>query len=157
TGGSAGGHLAALAALTPNRSEWQPGFEDADTSVAAAVAFYGVYDFANRSGTSRAGTTALLAKRVMKTRLAHDPLRWEEASPLSPLGPQAPPFFVLHGVNDSLVPVEEARLFVNQLRGASTEPVVYAELPLAQHAFDSLPSVRAYHTAHAVERFLAVV
>ena len=34
TGGSAGGHLTALAALTPNDPEWQPGFEDADTSVA---------------------------------------------------------------------------------------------------------------------------
>jgi hypothetical protein len=35
--------------------------------------------------------------------------------------------------------------------------VVYAELPRAQHAFESLPSVRAHHTVHAVERFLAVV
>jgi acetyl esterase/lipase len=53
--------------------------------------------------------------------------------------------------------VQEARLFANRLRDTSTEAVVYAELPFAQHAFDSLPSVRAYHTAHAVERFLAVV
>jgi hypothetical protein len=34
---------------------------------------------------------------------------------------------------------------------------VYGELPLAQHAFDVFPSVRAHHTVHAVERFLAVV
>ena len=45
TGGSAGGHLSALAALTPDRTDWQPGFEDADTSVAAAVPFYGAYDW----------------------------------------------------------------------------------------------------------------
>src|SRR2546429_3426223 len=45
TGGSAGGHLSALAALTPNDPAWQPGFEDADTSVQAAVPYYGVYDF----------------------------------------------------------------------------------------------------------------
>ena len=37
TGGSAGGHLCALAALTPNDPEWQPGFEDVDTSVQVAV------------------------------------------------------------------------------------------------------------------------
>ncbi|HEY1442485.1 MAG TPA: alpha/beta hydrolase, partial [Mycobacterium sp.] len=37
TGGSAGGHLSALAALTPNDPKFQPGFEEADTSVAAAV------------------------------------------------------------------------------------------------------------------------
>ena len=29
SGGSAGGHLSALLALTPNEPEWQPGFEDA--------------------------------------------------------------------------------------------------------------------------------
>jgi acetyl esterase/lipase len=157
TGGSAGGHLAALAALTPGRAEWQPGFEDADTTVAAAVPFYGVYDFTNRSGTSRDDTMVLLEKRVLKTRLADDRPRWEQASPLCHVGPHAPPFFVLHGINDSLVPVEEARLFASQLRGVSTQAVVHAELPFAQHAFDTLPSVRAYHTAHAVERFLAVV
>jgi hypothetical protein len=43
------------------------------------------------------------------------------------------------------------------LRPVSRQPVVYAELPRAQHAFESLPSVRAHHTVHAVERFLAVV
>src|SRR6202035_162930 len=33
TGGSAGGHLASLAALTANYERLQPGFEDADTTV----------------------------------------------------------------------------------------------------------------------------
>ena len=157
TGGSAGGHLAALAALTPGRTEWQPGFEDADTSVAAAVPFYGVYDLTNRTETSRADTTAFLEKRVFKTSLTDDRARWEQASPLAHVGPDAPPFFVLHGVNDSLVPVQQARAFVSEFRGVSKRAVVYAELPMAQHAFDSLPSVRAHHAAHAVERFLAVV
>jgi acetyl esterase/lipase len=35
SGSSAGGHLAALAALTPNDPAFQPGFEDVDTSVTA--------------------------------------------------------------------------------------------------------------------------
>ena len=38
TGGSAGGHLSSLAALTPNRAEWQPGFEDVDTTRAGGGA-----------------------------------------------------------------------------------------------------------------------
>src|SRR5512132_1759962 len=37
SGSSAGGHMAALAALTPNDPAFQPGFEDADTSVTAAI------------------------------------------------------------------------------------------------------------------------
>src|SRR2546421_8998590 len=40
TGGSAGGHLAALIALTPNDPEFQPGFENVDTSVTAGVAVF---------------------------------------------------------------------------------------------------------------------
>ena len=50
SGGSAGGHLAALAALTPNDPQYQPGFEDADTSVVAAVPVYGRYDWFSPQG-----------------------------------------------------------------------------------------------------------
>ena len=143
TGGSAGGHLASLAALTPHVAEFQPGFEDADTSVAAAVPFYGVYDFVNRHGTSRADMEPFVGKYVFKTRLEADRARWEQASTISHVGPHAPPFFVLHGTNDSVVPVEQARTFVDELRKESSEPVVYAEIPGAQHAFECSPSVRA--------------
>ena len=157
TGGSAGGHLCSLAALTPGLAEFQPGFEEADTRVNACVAFYGVYDFTNRHGTSREDMQSFLEKRVFKSLVADDRPRWEQASTISHIGPEAPPFFVLHGTNDSLVPVEQARTFVDELRKSSGAPVVYAELPMAQHAFDILPSVRAAYTARAVERFLAVV
>ena len=61
TGGSAGGHLSSLAALTPNLADFQPGFEDADTSVAAAVPFYGVYDFTDRHGADNAELATFLA------------------------------------------------------------------------------------------------
>lgn len=157
TGGSAGGHLCSLAALTPNLTEWQPGFEDADTSVAAAVPFYGVYDFVNRHGTSRSDMEGFLAHRVFKSELGSDRARWEQASTISHVGPHAPPFFVIHGTNDSLVPVEQARTFVDHLRKASSNHVAYAEVPGAQHAFEMFPSVRAHAAAHAVEEFLAVI
>ena len=67
---------------------------------------------------------------------------------------QAPPMFVIHGSNDSLVPVEQARSFVSMLRAVSNNPVVYAELPHTQHGFEVFGSVRAVHTAHAIGRFL---
>ena len=53
TGGSAGGHLCALAALTPDDPQYQPGFEDADTSVVAAVPIYGRYDWFSTKGPGR--------------------------------------------------------------------------------------------------------
>jgi acetyl esterase/lipase len=157
TGGSAGGHLASLAALTPNITDFQPGFEEVDTSVAAAVPFYGVYDFVNRHGTSRADMEGFLARRVFKSKLGDDRARWEQASTISHVGPHAPPFFVLHGTNDTLVPIEQARTFVAELRKESTQPVVFGELAGAQHAFEIFPSLRAHAAAHAVERFLAVI
>jgi acetyl esterase/lipase len=40
SGGSAGGHLASLLALTPNWPEFQPDFEDVNTKVDACLAFY---------------------------------------------------------------------------------------------------------------------
>ncbi|MEO9140228.1 MAG: alpha/beta hydrolase [Jatrophihabitans sp.] len=157
TGGSAGGHLAAVAALTPGRKDWQPGFEDVDTSVAAAVPCYGVYDFLNRHGSGRADSNAWLEKTLFKTLATDDRTRWDEASPMSQVNAQAPPFFVLHGTNDTLSPATEARDFVRDLRAVSNQPVVFGELVGAQHAFDTFPSVRAHHMVHAVERFLGVV
>jgi acetyl esterase/lipase len=79
------------------------------------------------------------------------------ASPVTRVSTDAPPFFVLHGRNDSLVPVEQARGFVDKLRQFSKQPVVYAELPFTQHAFDIFGSARAGHAAIAVEQFLAEV
>jgi acetyl esterase/lipase len=66
----------------------------------------------------------------------------------------APPFFVLHGRNDTLVPVSVARTFVAALGAVSRAPVAYAELPLAQHAFDVLASLRCRATTDGVAAFL---
>src|SRR4029079_9732709 len=90
-------------------------------------------------------------------RLADDRRRWEQASPITHVGPHAPPFLVLHGTNDSLVPLAQPRAFVAALRERSAQPVVCAELAGAQHAFEAMPSVRTHATVQAVERFLAVV
>jgi acetyl esterase/lipase len=153
TGGSAGGHLAAMVALTADDPSYQPGFEDADTSVQAAVPFYGAYDLANVLDT-KAGSNRLdyfLARTVFKTK---DRSVFESATPLLHTRADAPPFFVIHGARDSLAPVEEARELVARLREVSKEPVVYAELPGAQHAFDVFHSIRSAHVIRGVERFL---
>ena len=155
TGGSAGGHLSALAALTPNRAEGQPGFEETDTTVQAAVPFYGVFDFLDRNGI-RPGMSMedMLADRVMQCKRAENPELWDAGSPLSHIREDAPPMFVIQGTHDSLVWVEEARSFVSALQEKSQQPVAYAELPGAQHAFEIFHSVRTDHTVNAVGQFL---
>ncbi|HZR81253.1 MAG TPA: alpha/beta hydrolase [Candidatus Binatia bacterium] len=155
TGGSAGGHLASLAALSPNDPDFQPGFESKDTTVQGCVSFYGVYDFTNKNGVYRnAGLRRLLERWVMKARLDDARERYERASPLYRVSADAPPFFVIHGDRDTLVPVGDARHFVEALRAVSREPVLYAELPGAQHAFEIFPSLRSQHVIDGVERYL---
>ena len=155
TGGSAGGHLSAMLALTGNDPVLQPGFESVDTSVQACVPHYGVYDFTAEDGTraSRLRVDNLVRPLVM-ARDAKYPDDYRAASPLYQVSPQAPPFFVIHGSNDSLVPVSEARSFVSALREVSKSPVAYAEMRGAQHAFDIFPSIRSAHVVRGVERFL---
>ena len=155
TGGSAGGHLSSLAALTPNVPDFQPGFETADTRVQAAVPLYGVYDFVDERALGVPETHDFIAKNVLKSTLEQDRKRWEQASPLHWVGPDAPPFMIVHGQNDVFARPGQARWFAESLRTKSHSPVVYAELPLAQHGFEAFPSVRAAHTVEAIERFLA--
>jgi acetyl esterase/lipase len=131
-GSSAGGHLAAMAALTPNDPAFQPGFERADTSVTAAICLYGYYGGLDT-----------------RDRLP--------SSPQAYIRTDAPPFFVAHGDQDTVVLVEDARRFVERLRSTSSHPVVYAELPGAQHAFDLFHSIRFETVVNAIEAFAAWV
>ena len=94
-GSSAGGHLAASAALTPNDPAFKPGFEGADTSVTAPISLYGFYG-------------------------AVDEAAGVPSSPVAYVGSDAPPFFVAHGDQDTLAPVDGARLFVERLRSTSS-------------------------------------
>jgi acetyl esterase/lipase len=158
TGGSAGGHLCSLAALTPDDPQWQPGFEDADTSVVAAVPIYGRYDWFTATGSGRKEFIAFLQKFVVKKRFAEHRQTYIDASSIKRLRPDAPPFFILHGRDDSIIPVSEGREFAAAMRNTSTSVVAYAEIPHAQHAFDFYyGSPRAHYTAAAVEEFLSWV
>lgn len=156
TGGSAGGHLASLAALTPNDPRFQPGFEDADTTVQAAVPYYGVYDFTNAEAMHEL-MLPFLEQFVMRARYADSPEVFEAASPISYAHNQAPPFFVLHGEKDELVPCGQARTFSAAMRDARAPTVAYAELANAHHAFDILSTVRSRLAANAVADFLGIV
>jgi acetyl esterase/lipase len=134
-GSSAGGHLAAMAGLTPNHTMFQPGFEQADTSVTGVISLYGYYGGVDSDRQSPS----------------------TPSSPAAYVAADAPPFFVTHGDHDTVVAVEDARALVALLRAVSSSAVVYAELPGAQHAFDVVHSVRFDHTVNAIEAFTAWV
>ncbi len=155
-GNSAGAHLAALAALTPNRAALQPGFEDADTTVAGCVGFYGVYDFEDRHGHwPHGGFGPFIERVVLKARRADAPASYALASPIAQVHAAAPPFLLIHGDRDTLAPTAESRRFAEALRAGSRAAVVYAEVEDAQHAFELFPSVRTAHAVEGTAKFLA--
>ncbi|CAA0078314.1 Carboxylesterase NlhH [Zhongshania aliphaticivorans] len=143
TGGSAGGHLSSLLALSANAPEFQPGFEHIDTTVQACIPFYGVYDFLNSQGQRHSESLSQwISAKVLKQTRTESPELWRQASPLYWVSDKAPPFLIIHGEADTLVPVEESRVFYKTLQAVSQQAVSYAELPDAQHAFDIPVSLR---------------
>jgi acetyl esterase/lipase len=156
-GASAGGHLAALAGLTQGDPSLQPGFEDQRTDVTAVAGLYGRYDWESRDTIERQRFMAFLERIVVGQRQADAPDVYAAASPIARIRPDAPPFFVVHGRSDAVIPVQQARDFVERLRAVSVAPVAYAELPGTGHAFDLVDPFRAAHVAKAVELFLRAV
>ena len=154
-GTSAGGHLAALAGLTPNDAEYDaPLPEGSDTSVDAVVGIYGRYDWEDRSTLERARFVDFLERVVVKRKITKRPELFRKASPTARVHADAPPFLVLHGSGDTVIPVQQARDFVEKLKGVSRSAVSYAELPGAGHGFDMTDGARTGSAATAIGLFL---
>lgn len=154
-GCSAGGHLAALAGLTVDDPEYQshlpPG---SDTSVDAVVGIYGRYDWEDRSTTERDRFVDFLERIVVAERQSHQPELFRRASPVARVHSGAPPFLVMHGRADAVIPVQQARDFVHRLRDVSDAVVGYVELPGAGHGFDMTDGARTGAAATAIGLFL---
>ena len=154
-GCSAGGHLSALAGLTINDAEMQAELpEGSDTSVDAVVGIYGRYDWEDRSTAERARFMDFLERVVVKRKMSRHPEIFRRASPIARVHPKAPPFLVIHGTGDSVIPVAQARSFVERLRAVSHSVVSYVELPGAGHAFDMIDGARTGSMVTAIGLFL---
>ena len=132
SGSSAGAHMSLLSALTPGDAVFQPGFEDIDTGLIAAVGLYGYYG------------------RYYGRPATEDPA----STPFAFDARNAPPVFLTHGDVDNYTPVEAARALAEHLRAGSSRPVAYGELPGAQHGFDVLASERFQAVVDGIEVFL---
>jgi acetyl esterase/lipase len=142
-GGSAGGHLAAMAALTA----------DADEQVAACVGIYGIYDMANRN--RKRAHWHKIRNEVMRSTVEEQPERYRAVSPIDRVHDGSPPFLVVHGTHDTLVPPGEGEQFVEVLRAAG-RPVDFVPVYGAQHAFDALSSITSRTTAAVIRDWLHV-
>lgn len=186
-GGSAGGHLALLAAYTPDDERLTPEDVDDDLSVHGVVSYYGPADvravFANGEmifrDNPRVNDTltrifhlmglmtegdAIISPAIMMRNLLgalpeDDPETYALVSPINHVSPRCPPTLLLQGSEDWLVPAEGARQLHRKLVEAGVQ-AAYVEFDHTDHGFDLIAprwSPSAQASFYDVERFLALL
>ncbi|MEM7097212.1 MAG: alpha/beta hydrolase [Pseudomonadota bacterium] len=156
TGGSAGGHLCSLLALSANDVRFQPDRPEVDTTVQGCVPYYGAVDVLDDSNTAPSnGLEEIMTNRVIKQSRDAAPELWESISPMRRVDENAPPFFVICGDKDTLVPVASNAAFAQKLREHSKNSVSYAQIADAQHAFDMTRTPHSEFVVQGIERWLA--
>ncbi|WP_448628329.1 alpha/beta hydrolase fold domain-containing protein [Geodermatophilus sp. URMC 64] len=128
-GESAGGHLAALLGLVTDPAlEGEVGISGTSSAVAAVVAWYAPTDlvgFAADAGTDPSDPSTREAQ-LLGAPAPDVPERAAQASPVTHVTPDAPPFLLLHGAADRFIPAVQSE----RLHGLLVEAGVAAELDL---------------------------
>ena len=131
-GGSAGGHLAAMVALTTKEDGLDPAgpYGDFSCAVRCCVDMYGITDIARYHDVKMLGKT-----------IAEAPELYRLASPLTYVRSSSPPFLILHGTADTTVKIDQSKWLAAALAkaGVAHELVI---IPDAPHTFDLQPKQR---------------
>jgi acetyl esterase/lipase len=151
-GGSAGGHLTALTALSCGDRSLDPAGLDAPTGsecAQAAVTWYGVFDFAALVA-SKSGATDDAGSRLLGCDGPCSNDKYAAASPVTYIDPKDPPFLLIHGDEDKVVPVAQSHLAEARLKAAGV-PVESRYIPGVDHSFiGSTPAQTRSATLKAV-------
>ena len=84
-----------------------------------------------------------------------DPVRYQDASPVSYVTRRLPPTLLIYGRRDQVVDIRFGRLLQERLLATGTQSALL-ELPWSEHAFDALPSgLGAQVALYYTERFVA--
>lgn len=131
-GGSAGGHLAMMVAVTGPKDGLDPKGPDAEVScrVQCAVDLYGPIDLLKSRDIPMLGMTRLEAPQL-----------YHAASPTSYLDRNDPPILIIHGTADKTVSLSQSETFAEALRAAGIENELVV-VPEAPHTFDLQPQQR---------------
>ena len=153
-GNSAGAHLVAMLGLVGRDADLEGDgpYPDQSSLVQAVCCSATPTDLANWSSTSgrqpRFYRDGGLLAGPEATRLQ----RAKKASPITYVRNNAPPFLVVHGTADRLVPVSQADRFVDALKKAGARDVTYLRYDDAGHG---VFRQHADETYPAMERFFA--
>ena len=131
-GGSAGGQLAALAALQCGAAPSGQDKSNATQSdcVQAAVGWYGVYDFATMPQAIAGAENAYLD--CIKPNCPAD--RIAAASPAAHVDAKDPPMLLIHGTEDKVVPADQSRQLAAKLKTTGV-PVTLEIIPGVGHSW----------------------
>jgi len=157
-GGSSGAHLASLMALTQNQSEFQPGFEKIDTSIQGCVPVYGVFDFI---GSFDEKTPFPAKSKLLKIVCGgipnEEPNCYKKITPAYWISMNTPPFLIIQGETDVLIPIEETKIFWENLKSNKINSSAFLSLPLVQHGFDIFPTLTEQCIVPIIEQFFKML
>jgi acetyl esterase/lipase len=150
-GASAGGHLSALLGTSEGVAalEGDRGNLDYSSSVQAVSNWYGPTDFTEVTPTFTKPISPEVLEQyrgqpwylytVVTTELlggsvAEKPELAQAANPITYIDPQDPPFMVLHGDLDKIVPVSQSEILVSALQSQGV-PVTFVRKPEMTHSY----------------------
>lgn len=130
-GGSAGGHLAALTGLACRETSLDPEAGQ-DSCVQAVAVWYGIFDMASMPRVDRADAAERRLLGCKDGPCSAEAVR--ATSPLTYLGAGDPPFLIIHGIEDRMVPVAQSYQAETAFKAAGV-PVRSIYYPGADHSF----------------------
>ena len=140
-GGSAGAHLALLAAYGWKKSGANSDSTAADTvhhRIKAVVDIYGPTDLTTDFSKNNSTVTSFLAHTYQEA-----PELFIKASPIHYLNKNNPPTMILHGTSDQTVPISQSDLLKSKLDSLGV-PNVYFRVPLWPHTMDIIQRVNHF-------------
>lgn len=123
-GTSAGGHLAAILGTSSDveTMNGQLGEHTShSTAVKCVVDFFGPVDFATMTPVRPGRVDNSPMARLLGGPVAENPERVKSANPVTYISPDDPPFLIVQGTADRLVPFQQAQLLDESLEASQVE------------------------------------
>jgi len=133
-GDSAGGHLSALMGVSAGHADWEP--EGADCSAQAVIDFYGPAGLSNMRPPDFTETEVLDLLLGMPIRSKKGQMAAAAASPVTYITGAEPPFLIIHGDKDDVVPIGQSYMLRNELEKCGVRVAMHTVFG-GGHGFES--------------------
>ena len=115
-GESAGGHLASMLAVTNGMRKFDVGeYLSENSNVQIAIPWYGVVNPLSAKKNSKSSDFDSVYENLLGGKPENNPKLVEQADPLHFISHRTPPFLILHGTNDVVIPVKDSENLYQKL------------------------------------------